>query len=62
VEEVYEVMTMGIDKTTTIELEKDRMVTNISRHVQSLKLDIIRLHGIMEKMKNMEPYYFYHML
>jgi hypothetical protein len=29
VEEVHEVMTMGIDRTTTIQLEKDRMVTNI---------------------------------
>jgi hypothetical protein len=38
------------------------MEVALQREAHNLKLDIFRLlglHGVMEKMKNMEPYYFY---
>jgi hypothetical protein len=31
------------------------MEVDMQREVQNLKLDITILHGVMEKMKNMEP-------
>jgi hypothetical protein len=40
--------------------EKEKMEVVLQKEVQSLKLSIFILYGIMEKMKNMEPYYSYH--
>lgn len=34
----------------------------MQREVLNLKIDISKLHGVVEKMKMLEPYYSYHQL
>lgn len=36
------------------------MEVDMQREIQNLKLDITILHGVMEKIKNMEPCQSYH--
>ncbi len=38
------------------------MEVEMQKEVLKLKIDISKLHGIMEKMKMLEPYYCYHQL
>jgi hypothetical protein len=54
---LQDAITNVINKITIMQIQKEKMEVALQRKAQSLKLDILRLHQVMEKMKNMEPYY-----
>jgi hypothetical protein len=43
-------------------LKKDKIEVKMQREVLKLKIDISKLHGVVEKMKMLEPYYSYYQL
>ncbi len=52
VNELWDALTHVINKNLIVQIEKEKMEVVLQKKVESLKLDIIRLCGVMEKMKN----------
>jgi len=59
VKELQDAMTHVVNKTTIMQIQKKKMEVVLQIKAQNLRLDILRLHGVVKKMKNMEPYYSY---